>query len=107
VISVTPDLPSITVTTVSDRKVTAALRGELDALTVPELDRAMRPYVGLHMLLDMSAVTFMDSSARQYLLTFHEQSASDGGGGVTVESPSPVVSRLLKLSGVGRGLVAD
>src|SRR5687768_16301979 len=100
-----PDLPPITVTTVSARKVTATLRGELDALTVPALERAMRAYVGFHMLLDMSAVTFLDSSALQYLLTFHEQCAPDGGG-VTVESPSPVVSRLFELSGVGSALLA-
>ncbi|MEW2162823.1 STAS domain-containing protein [Streptomyces sp. NPDC007084] len=93
---------SIEVTPYGDGIVLVGVAGELDVETAPELRgrladqiRAGRP----HLLLDLSAVPFMDSSGINALLKAHEE-AGLAGGSLCLVSPAPVVRRVLDLTGV-------
>ncbi|MET7982103.1 MULTISPECIES: STAS domain-containing protein [unclassified Streptomyces] len=76
--------------------------GELDVETAPELHNRLADQVRggrRHLLLDLSAVPFMDSSGINALLKAHD-AASRAGGGVCLVSPAPAVQRILDLTGV-------
>lgn len=52
-----------------------AVRGELDVATSPDVDQAVRerfPAQATALVLDLSEVTFLDSSAVQMLFALHE-----------------------------------
>ena len=84
-------------------RVTVAVRGEVDLATAPELrqqitDRlASAPANTLH--LDLSGVSFMDSSGLLVLLAAQRR-ARLLGGDVVLTRTSPPVERLLDLAGV-------
>ncbi|MFD5818555.1 STAS domain-containing protein [Streptomyces sp. NPDC127038] len=76
--------------------------GELDVETAPELkDRLADQVRGgrRHLLLDLSAVPFMDSSGINALLKAHDV-AGRAGGGVCLVSPAQAVRRVLDITGV-------
>ncbi len=76
--------------------------GELDVETAPELHNRLADQVRggrRHLLLDLSAVPFMDSSGINALLKAHD-TAGRAGGGVCLVAPAPVVRRVLDLTGV-------
>jgi len=74
--------------------------GEIDMSTVSalrrELDRAAERVPTV--LLDLSGVTFMDSTGLHLLLEASQSSAADGWGFVLLRS-SAVVQRLIEVSG--------
>src|SRR3954466_11107723 len=78
-----------------------ALRGELDVATIPSLDEALsvaarvegRPRV----LMDLSEVTFIDSTALMRLLTVLRELDRRGGKMVLVCS-NPTVLRLFEIT---------
>ncbi|MEY2243502.1 STAS domain-containing protein [Streptomyces sp. BF23-18] len=76
--------------------------GELDVETAPELHNRLADQIRggrRHLLLDLSAVPFMDSSGINALLKARD-AAGHAGGGVCLVSPAPVVQRILDLTGV-------
>ncbi|MFF3448844.1 STAS domain-containing protein [Streptomyces sp. NPDC002667] len=76
--------------------------GELDVETAPELHTRLADEIRggrRHLLLDLSAVPFMDSSGINALLKAHD-AAGRAGGGVCLVSPARVVQRILDLTGV-------
>ncbi|MFJ3222487.1 STAS domain-containing protein [Streptomyces sp. NPDC086783] len=78
------------------------VEGFLDVDTVPELRRHLSDQVSrgrYHLLLDLAAVSFMDSSGINALLQAREQTRSVGGS-VRLISPTPTVRRILDLTGV-------
>jgi len=83
--------------------VTMAVRGEVDLATAPELRRQMTDRLAhaststLH--LDLSGVSFMDSSGLLVLLGAQRR-ARLLGGDVVLTRTSPQVARLLDLAGV-------
>ncbi|MGW2786205.1 STAS domain-containing protein [Streptomyces populi] len=82
--------------------------GELDVETAPELhDRLADQVRGgrRHLLLDLSAVPFMDSSGINALLKAHD-TAGRAGGGVCLVSPAPAVQRVLDLTGVSLAITS-
>jgi anti-anti-sigma factor len=76
-----------------------AVAGELDLASVPELRAALEAAAqsGLPVVLDVSDVTFIDSTALGALLRANDELASDGPGMVLV-CPGGPVRRLLMLT---------
>lgn len=78
-----------------------ALDGEIDAHTVPELERELE--VRLHeqdtIHLNVAKVTFMDSSGLRLLISTTTDCRSRGGD-LIVEAPTPIVRRLIEISGL-------
>ncbi len=78
------------------------LTGEIDLDSVAVLHQAIRearaPW-GTHVAIDLSGVTFMDSTGIHALLTCYQR-ARDHGGSLSVTGAQGVVERVLHLSGI-------
>jgi anti-sigma B factor antagonist len=74
------------------------LVGEIDTYTAPELQEWLAP-LAEHCTVDLSGVTFIDSSGLRVIVEAHS-GRRDQGGSVTLRSPSPSVERLLQIAGV-------
>jgi len=74
------------------------LKGELDMATADDLSQLLRAATanGEPVVLDLSAVTFMDSSGLRALLEGAE--LSRGSGSLVIARPSAQVRRLLDIS---------
>ncbi|HEX6116573.1 MAG TPA: STAS domain-containing protein [Solirubrobacterales bacterium] len=83
-----------------------ALEGEIDLSTVPEAERlitdaeAGRP---ARLVIDLSEVTFMDSSGLRVLLTAHRR-AEEAGRGFAIVKGGDTVNRLLEVTGLSERL---
>ncbi len=81
-----------------------AVDGELDLATAPQLGAViaeMISYGHRHLVIDLSAATFLDSVAMQTLLTALQPLRSEPTAGVVIAGGNGVVSRALLVSGVG------
>jgi anti-sigma B factor antagonist len=87
-------------TSAGDGHVVVALCGELDVTGVTAAEAATTALVvrGQNLIIDMSAVEFIDCSATGALLRV-QGLARRGGGDVVLAAPQPLVRRLLALSG--------
>jgi anti-anti-sigma factor len=97
VVTVTESTPASTTVVVSGELATAGaerLLARLDRL----LDQGHR-----YVVLDLSAVTFCDSSGISALVRGHAR-ASAAAGGLRLSAASPQVTRVLELSGLARML---
>ncbi len=95
-----PDL-SLTTQAVAERAV-VSVGGEVDLATARSLtDHALEALraVSPHVVLDLSGVTFMDSTGLKSLITI-SQRASLAGGSFAVVGPTSAVHKLLKLTGL-------
>lgn len=94
--------------TTSDNGWTVA--GEIDASTAPTLDDALRilPVGNGTVVVDVSDVTFIDSSGLRVLISVATR-AEEAGRSVILEQPSPTVTRLLEITGLTEmfGLAID
>ena len=82
-------------------RLTVAPAGELDLATVPDVEAALRgaePAPG-QVVLDLSAVTFMDTSGLRLVLEEEKRAAERGSSFLIVPGP-PSVQRIFELSGV-------
>jgi anti-anti-sigma factor len=83
-----------------DGTITVTASGELDTTSAPELINVLRAAIHSHgpsrVDLDLTAVTFMDSTGLQVLVAAN----NDVGGGLRITGTSPAVYRLLQLTGV-------
>jgi anti-anti-sigma factor len=79
--------------------------GELDMSTVPALEEAIRAGAGEtgRVALDLSGVTFIDSSGLNLLLRSRRESLRDGWE-LELRSPSQPVLRLLDVTGLDEHL---
>jgi anti-anti-sigma factor len=78
------------------------LRGELDRLTVDEVDRTIREVAstaGSQVILDLAELEFIDSAGLRSLSRAHSLLA-DAGRTLVVRSPSLAVRRLIELVGL-------
>lgn len=77
------------------------LAGEIDAHTAPDLERHLLTRITEHgsARLETSGVTFMDSSGLRVLIGATNESRSRGGD-LVLASPTPVVRRLIEISGL-------
>jgi anti-anti-sigma factor len=87
-------------TPIADGTVTVTAAGELDMTSAPELVAVLREAIRTHgpsrVDLDLTGVTFMDSTGIQVLVAAN----ADVGGGLRITGTSPAVFRLLRLTGV-------
>jgi len=74
------------------------LVGEIDTYTAPELEESLAALPD-SCTVDLSGVTFIDSSGLRVIVEAHS-SRREGGGAVTLRSPSPSVERLLQIAGI-------
>ena len=74
------------------------LAGEIDSYTAPELEESLAPLPD-QCVVDLSGVTFIDSSGLRVIVEAHSV-RRERGGAVTLRSPSPSVERLLQIAGV-------
>ena len=75
--------------------------GEIDMLTCGRLRDAIEPHLGpgQRVVLDLSGVTFMDSSCLRVLEHARTTLTADGGS-LILRNPSTAAHRLLSLSGM-------
>jgi anti-anti-sigma factor len=75
--------------------------GEIDASTAPALDDALShlPIGDGPVVLDLSGVSFIDSSGLRVLISLAGR-ARDEGRSVALRDPSPTVARLLEITGL-------
>ena len=82
--------------------VVVSLTGELDPHTVPlladELDNAVAQGT-TSVALDLSGLTFIDSSGLRVVIATHRQ-LEEAGGKLVLRAPSDTVRRLLELTGL-------
>lgn len=82
------------------------VEGEIDLTTVPRLERAFRTLGEEghhHIVLDLAEVEFIDSSGLRSLLGTQKR-LEEIGGGLLLASVSPIVDRLLEVTGLHRVL---
>ncbi|WP_231116062.1 STAS domain-containing protein [Motilibacter rhizosphaerae] len=79
-----------------------SVSGEIDALTAPALRERLLEALreeGSRVVLDLSAVSFLDSTALGVLVAAHKR-ASTTGGQFRLVVATPLTTRLLKLTGL-------
>ena len=83
------------------------LAGELDAHTAPTVEAALADVDDTDTaVLDMSGLTFIDSSGLRVLISAHRDRA-EAGGALHLRNPSRSVQRLLSISGLEGHLVVE
>lgn len=78
------------------------LEGELDIATVPEVESALREPCDAGVrrrVLDLAALTFMDSSGLRIILRAHTAAGREGPALVIVTGP-PSVQRVFEITGM-------
>ncbi|MFD1831333.1 STAS domain-containing protein [Streptomyces desertarenae] len=78
----------------------AAVGGEMDLHTAPDLRRQATALIGdhPHLILDLSGVTFCDSSGLNALLRLRRH-AGENGGRLPLAAPTDRITRMLRLTG--------
>lgn len=93
----------------ADGTVSIRLQGELDMSTAPALGRNLTEALDAmsHAIsLDLSGLTFLDSTGIRVLMSAHRRAAGQGCAFI-LRSPQPSVLRVLKLTGIDQLLVID
>jgi len=94
-------MPGVELTTgACDGHAVVALRGDLDLTGAAEAEAAITALVtrGQYLVIDMSALDFLDCSSLGALLRA-QALARRGGGDVVLAAPQPRVRRLMALTG--------
>lgn len=81
-----------------------ALRGELDMATAEGLADWLTCIVGSTVVVDLTELTFMDSSGISALVMARNRMA-DEGNGLILTRPQPIVRRALEVTGLTSWLV--
>jgi anti-anti-sigma factor len=82
------------------------LAGELDLAAAPRLRHCLLQYMGQYVTLDLSDVTFMDSTAIGILLAATKRTR-DTGGAIVLHGVQASQMKVLRLSGVVDFLTFD
>ena len=85
-----------------DERVVVRVGGEVDTATGEALQRELLAIVRVrprHLGLDLSAVEFLDSSGLRALLVV-QQAVASGGRQVHVVGSTPMIDRLLEITGL-------
>jgi anti-sigma B factor antagonist len=88
---------------VDDRTHVVAPHGEVDALTAPRLGRRLLGLVEdgkTRLVVDLSNVTFMDSTGIGVLLNALRQLRSRNGGGLVLVCPTERIMRPFEITGL-------
>ena len=95
-----PGLRLDTVTRAAEAEVVVIVRGEVDAHTSSQLTAVLDSVVDegmLHIELDVSELTFMDSSGVGALIAVLDR-VGGAGGSVSMTRPNPQVRQVLELT---------
>lgn len=82
-------------------------RGELDLATAPEMEAEILPALaqGRDVILDLSELTFMDSTGVRTIVTARQAATESGARLLVVRPPSDsAVSRVIEISGIAEAL---
>jgi len=91
---------AVEVSELDDGTVRIELRGELDMSAAPGLSEAMAKTGGeVTVVLDLSGVTFLDSSAIAALVAAG-RNIREGGGRLQIGPRSEIVARVLEITGL-------
>lgn len=97
------DLGELTIRSVREGVVhTVALTGELDLATAGDVDRVLEQVEATDaesIVLDLSGLTFMDSTGVRLVVTAHGRSRADANR-LTLRRGQAAVQRVMELSGV-------
>lgn len=83
-----------------------SVAGELDALSVPELDAHVAPLLEVgyqRVVLDLSGVEFMDSTGLGICIKVLK-GVRDAGGDMSLVATSPRVLRVLEITGIDQAI---
>jgi anti-sigma B factor antagonist len=93
-----------------DGHTVVGLKGELDIATVDDLRedlRKAREMYGVHLILDLAELEFMDSQGLSVIVSCHK-TVTAAGGSLALVAPRPIVRRTLEITGLsGRLHVFD
>ena len=89
--------------TEEDGQTIAHVSGEIDMATCERLRDAIEPHLGpgQRIVLDLSGVTFMDSSCLSVLVQARGTLSADGGS-LILRNPSNAARRVLSISGIDK-----
>jgi anti-anti-sigma factor len=82
------------------------VRGELDAYSAPVLEAALSEHTGQDLRLDLSGVSFIDSTGIRVVVTTDNRLREDDHRLVVVD-PSPSVLRLLQLTSLDERFLVE
>ncbi len=89
---------------------TITLVGELDPATAPQLDAEIEQLLAdddvKRLVLDLSGLTFLDSSGLRIFVTAREALTSRGGA-LALRDPSANTQRLLDITGLGEIIAVE
>jgi anti-sigma B factor antagonist len=94
---------------VTDDAIVLRLHGELDMATAPGLGRQLNDDLDstpIALVLDLSELTFLDSTGVRVLLSAARRAAKQGCS-FSLRSPTRSVAKTLRLTGVDRMIVLD
>lgn len=94
-----------------DHCTTIVMAGELDSFTVRRIEPPIIEYIKdrhtvLHVLVDLAGVSFCDAAGIGFLVRVNDALLTDGRF-LTVHNPSPIVTRVLQLTGLDESLPID
>jgi len=75
-----------------------AVAGEVDAHSAPMVADRLFGFDGTTLVLDLSGVTFIDSSGLRVIVQLHQREL-EGGPVLEITRPSPAVGRLFEIGG--------
>lgn len=90
----------VTVTVTDGDPVDVSVEGQIDSHTVTSIDDALAGVDAEQAVtIDLSGVSFIDSSGLRVLVRADKRQ-SGGGGSLTIANPSEPVARLLQITGL-------
>jgi anti-anti-sigma factor len=96
--------PTLSVDSTSERgRDRLVVSGELDAFSAPDLKSVVGAASSAEVALDLSAVTFIDSSGLAMIVESHQRLAAEGRR-LVITRRSDIVQRLFDLTGVASRL---
>ena len=106
-----PDVGDLQITPSEDDRTLLTIVGEVDAHTCGRLKAALDELLGAtegepDVVVDMTAVTFLDSSGLRVLIGAYKE-AEERGGRLRLRSPSDGVVRLLEITGLADRFMAE
>lgn len=84
----------------SETRAHLAVRGEIDIKTAPDLESALSETVGDPVIVDLSEVTFIDSTGLRVLVMERTRIESGGGSVVLCAPEGSAVLRTMRLAGL-------
>ena len=82
-----------------------SLHGELDLASADGVADAIVEVAGSTVVVDLSDLTFMDSSGIGALVVARNRGLSEGMGRLVVTRPTPIVRKAMEIVGLGEWIV--